>query len=45
MAEWYRVVPEYSLWIMAETLPNMLAYMRAAFCAGGKGGKRKKVSV
>ena len=26
---WYRVVPEYSRWIMADTFPNMLAYMRA----------------
>ena len=29
MAEWYRVVPEYSRWIMALTLPKMLAYIRA----------------
>ena len=30
MAEWYRAVPEYSLWMMALTLPKMLAYMSAA---------------
>lgn len=27
---WYLAVPEYNRWMMAETLPNILAYMRAA---------------
>lgn len=26
---WYLAVPEYSLWIIAETFPKMLAYIRA----------------
>lgn len=26
---WYLAVPEYSRWIIADTLPNILAYMRA----------------
>lgn len=26
---WYLAVPEYNRWIIAETLPNILAYMRA----------------
>ena len=30
ICEWYRVVPEYSLVIMADTLPKMVAYIRAA---------------
>lgn len=26
---WYRAVPEYSLWIIADTFPKMLAYINA----------------
>lgn len=26
---WYRAVPEYNLWMMADTFPKMLAYIRA----------------
>lgn len=26
---WYLAVPEYNLWIIADTLPNILAYIRA----------------
>lgn len=26
---WYLAVPEYNLWIIAETFPKMLAYIRA----------------
>lgn len=26
---WYRAVPEYSRWMMAETFPKMLAYIKA----------------
>ena len=41
MAEWYLAVPEYSLWIMALTLPKILAYMRA----GRRKRERKKSKV
>lgn len=29
ICRWYLAVPEYNLWMMADTFPKMLAYIRA----------------
>lgn len=42
---WYLAVPEYSLWIIADTFPKMLAYIRARLDKKQSYGGRLHVGI